>query len=140
MKVKKTILCVDDHEQSLSIRKVILETRGYRVIACTGGEQALVAFNDGGVDLVLTDLIMPGMSGNDLVERVKQLSPATPVILFSGQVKIYDQDTLADIFLPKGMYSPAELLERIRLLLVRKRGPKRATLLESTGLKRASGG
>jgi CheY-like chemotaxis protein len=140
MKVKKTILCVDDHEQSLSIRKLILETRGYRVIACTGGEQALVAFNNGGVDLVLTDLIMPGMSGNDLVERIKQLSPATPVILFSGQVKIYDKDTLADIFLPKGMYSAAELLERIRLLLVRKRGPKRATLLESTGLKRASGG
>jgi two-component system, OmpR family, response regulator CpxR len=140
MKVKKTILCVDDHEQSLSIRKLILETRGYRVIACTGGEQALVAFNDGGVDLVLTDLVMPGMSGNELVERVKQLSPATPVILFSGQVKLYDQDTLADIFLPKGMYSAAELLERIRLLLVRKRGPKRATLPDATGLKRANGG
>lgn len=139
MKVKKTILCVDDHEQSLSIRKLILETRGYRVIACTGGEQALVAFNDGGVDLVLTDLVMPGMSGNELVERVKQLSPATPVILFSGQVKLYDQDTLADIFLPKGMYSAAELLERIRLLLVRKRGPKRATMLDATGLKRANG-
>ena len=137
MKVKKTILCVDDHEQSLSIRKLLLETRGYRVIACTGGEQALAAFAGGQVDLVLTDLIMPGMSGNDLVERIKQLSPATPVILFSGQIRIYDQDTLADIFLPKGMYSPAELLERIRLLLVRKRGPKRAILVESTGLKHA---
>jgi CheY-like chemotaxis protein len=137
MKIKKTILCVDDHEQSLSIRKLLLETRGYRVIACTGGEQALAAFAGGQVDLVLTDLIMPGMSGNDLVERIKQLSPDTPVILFSGQVRIYEQDTQADIFLPKGMYSPAELLERIRLLLVRKRGPKRATLVESTGLKHA---
>ena len=137
MKIKKTILCVDDHEQSLSIRKLLLETRGYRVIACTGGGQALAAFAGGQVDLVLTDLIMPGMSGNDLVERIKQLSPATPVILFSGQIRIYDQDTLADIFLPKGMYSPAELLERIRLLLVRKRGPKRAILVESTGLKHA---
>ena len=85
MKVKKTILCVDDHEQSLSIRKLLLETRGYRVIACTGGEQALAAFSGGRVDLVLTDLIMPGMSGNDLVERIKQLSPDTPVILFSGR-------------------------------------------------------
>ena len=137
MKIKKTILCVDDHEQSLSIRKLLLETRGYRVIACTGGEQALAAFAGGQVDLVLTDLIMPGMSGNDLVERIKQLSPDTPVILFSGQVRIYEQDTQADIFLPKGMYSPAELLERIRLLLVRKRGPKRAILVESTGLKHA---
>jgi CheY-like chemotaxis protein len=138
MKIKKTILCVDDHEQSLSIRKLILETRGYRVIDCTSGEQALAAFSDGAVDLVLTDLVMPGMSGNDLVSRIKQLSPTTPVILFSGQVKMYDQDTLADVFLPKGMFSSAELLERIRLLLVRKRGPKRA--LESTALKRASSG
>ena len=51
---------------------------------------------------------------------------------------MYDQDTLADIFLPKGMYSAAELLERIRLLLVRKRGPKRAVV--PSALKRASGG
>jgi CheY-like chemotaxis protein len=107
------------------------------VIACVSGEQALAAFTGGGVDLVLTDLIMPGMSGNDLVERIKQLSPATPVILFSGQVKIYDQNTQADIFLPKGMHSPAELMERIRLLLIRKRGPKPVTPLPAAGLKRA---
>ena len=44
MKSKKTILCVDDHEQALSIRKLMLETRGYRVIDCTSGEQALEAF------------------------------------------------------------------------------------------------
>ena len=59
MKAKKTILCVDDHEQSLSIRKLILETRGYRVIDCTSGEQALEAFRGGGVDLVLTDWSCP---------------------------------------------------------------------------------
>ncbi len=41
MKPKRTILCVDDNEQSLSIRKVMLETRGYRVIACNNGEEAL---------------------------------------------------------------------------------------------------
>ena len=50
MKPKKTILCVDDNEQALSIRKVLLETRGYRVIACNSGEQALEAFRRGGVD------------------------------------------------------------------------------------------
>jgi two-component system, OmpR family, response regulator CpxR len=125
MKPKKTILCVDDNEQALSIRKVLLETRGYRVIACNSGEQGLAAFRCGGVDLVLTDLIMPGVDGSRLIEEVKSLSPQTPVVLISGRVKIYERETLADVFLPKGMYEPAELLERIRLLLVRKRGPKR---------------
>lgn len=125
MKPKRTILCVDDNEQSLSIRKVMLETRGYRVLPCTSGEQALERFKLGGVDLVLTDLVMPGLDGTKLVEAIKDLSPQTPAILLSGKVRMYDRDTRADVFLPKGMYAPAELLERIRLLLVRKRGPKR---------------
>ena len=126
MKPKKTILCVDDNEQSLSIRKVMLETRGYRVIACCRAEEALEHFRKGGVDLVLTDLIMPGLDGGKLIDAVKTISPETPAILLSGKVRIFDRDTRADVFLPKGMYAPAELLERIRLLLVRKRGPKRA--------------
>jgi two-component system, OmpR family, response regulator CpxR len=125
MKPKRTILCVDDNEQSLSIRKVMLETRGYRVIACSSGEEALERFKKGGVDLVLTDLIMPGVDGSKLIDAIKTLSPQTPAILFSGKVRIFDRDTRADAFLPKGMYVPAELLERIRLLLIRKRGPHR---------------
>ncbi len=125
MKPKKTILCVDDNEQALSIRKILLETRGYRVLACNSGEMALEAFRCGGVDLVLTDLIMPGVDGAKLIEEIKSLSPQTPAVLISGHTKIYERETLADIFLSKGMYEPAELLERIRLLLVRKRGPKR---------------
>ena len=126
MRPKKTILCVDDNEQSLSIRKVMLETRGYRVIACNNAQDALEAFRKGSVDLVLTDLIMPGVDGTRLIDEIKAISPATPAVLFSGKIKIYDRDTRADVFLPKGMYAPAELLERIRLLLVRKRGPKRS--------------
>jgi two-component system response regulator CpxR len=126
MKPKRTILCVDDNDQSLSIRKVMLETRGYRVIACSSGEEALERFKRGGVDLVLTDLVMPGVDGGKLIEAIKTISPQTPAILLSGKVRIYDRDTQADVFLPKGMYAPVELLERIRLLLVRKRGPKRA--------------
>jgi two-component system, OmpR family, response regulator CpxR len=126
MKPKKTILCVDDNEQYLSIRKILLETRGYRVVACSSGTQALEAFQRGGVDLVLTDLVMTaGIDGSQLIEQIKTISPQTPAVLISGRVKIYERESLADVFLSKGMYEPAELLERIRLLLVRKRGPKR---------------
>ena len=126
MKPKKTILCVDDNEQYLSIRKVLLETRGYRVVACSSGAQALEAFRGGGVDLVLSDLVMTGgLDGSQLIEQIKTISPHTPAVLISGRVKIYERDSLADVFLPKGMYEPADLLERIRVLLIRKRGPKR---------------
>lgn len=138
MKPKKTILCVDDNEQSLSIRKILLETRGYRVVVCNNGEQALETFRRGGIDLVLTDLVMPGVDGSRLIEEVKRLSPQTPAVLISGRVKIYERDTLADVFLPKGTYEPAELLERIRLLLVRKRGPKRLFGPRSQAVARAT--
>lgn len=124
MRPRRTILCVDDNEQALSIRKLMLETRGYRVVACSGGAQAWDAFRAGGVDLVLTDLLMPELDGATLVGKIKDLSPQTPVILFSGKVRAYEKESRADVFLPKGMYAPVELLERIRLLLVKKRGPR----------------
>src|SRR5437764_5439940 len=126
MKPKRTILCVDDNEQSLSIRKVMLETRGYRVLTATTAATALELFGSGPVDLVLSDLIMPDCDGRQLIKEIKTISPQTPAILFSGKITVFTYDEMpADVFLPKGCYAPVELLERIRLLLVRKRGPKR---------------
>jgi len=83
MKPKRTILCVDDNEQSLSYRKIMLETRGYRVASYTRGEEALERFKQGGVDLVVTDMAMPGLDGPQLIAAVKTLSPHTPAILIS---------------------------------------------------------
>jgi len=138
MKPKRTILCLDGNEQQLSIRKVLLQTRGYRVVTCTGKQEALDAFKRGGIDLVLADLLMPSMEGARFVDEIKTLSPQTPAILLSGKVKAYDHDTRADLFLSKGMHAPAELLERIRLLTVRKRGPKRSPPRVSAGSETAA--
>ncbi len=138
MRPKRTILCVDDNEQALSIRKLMLETRGYRVLACSGGQQALELFKQGGVDLVLSDLQMPGMDGAALVAKIKDISASTPVILFSGKTRVYEQDMRADIFLPKGMYSPIELLERIRIMLIKKRGPKPMSSMPAPRMQAAS--
>jgi two-component system, OmpR family, response regulator CpxR len=125
MKPKRTILCVDDNEQSLSHRKVMLETRGYRVASFSRGEDAMERFAQGGIDLVIADMAMPGLDGPQLIAKIKNVSPQTPAILISSKVRIYDHDSQADVFLTKGMYSPADLLERVRLLLIRKRGPRR---------------
>jgi CheY-like chemotaxis protein len=125
MKPKRTILCVDDNEQSLSHRKIMLETRGYRVVSFSRGEEALERFRQGGIDLVLTDMAMPGLDGPQLIAAIKNLSPQTPAVLISSKVRIYSHESQADVFLTKGMYAPADLLERIRILLVRKRGPRR---------------
>jgi len=125
MKPKRTILCVDDNEQSLSYRKILLETRGYRVVCFTRGEEALERFRQGGIDLVISDMVMQGMDGPQLIAATKTISPQTPTILISSKVRIFSHESQADFFFAKGMYAPADLLERVRLMLVKKRGPKR---------------
>jgi two-component system, OmpR family, response regulator CpxR len=127
MRPKKTILCVDDNEQALSVRQFMLETRGYRVVSRTCPKEALELFMLGGIDLVLSDLVMPQMDGNELVRRMKELSPEVPIILLSGSVKAFERANRADAFLPKGGCSAVEILDRIRLLIARKRGPRKAT-------------
>ena len=131
MRPKKTILCVDDNEQILSVRTFLLETRGYRVIAVGNPHDALETISNsmpGSLDLLLCDLIMPQMDGNELVRRAKQLHPSLPAMIVSGTVTGYDRAGRADAFLPKGAGSPVEMLERIRILVARKRGPRKMSL------------
>lgn len=127
MRPKKTILCVDDNEQALAVRKFLLETRGYRVVTANSGQEALDIFQNRGVDLVLGDLIMPQMDGNEMVQRMKEIAPEVPMMLLSGTVKAFDRACHADAFLPKGACTPVEMLERIRVMIARKRGPKKVT-------------
>jgi two-component system, OmpR family, response regulator CpxR len=126
MRPKKTILCVDDNEQALAVRKFLLETRGYRVMTAASAHDAIEIFRNGGIDLVLGDLIMPQMDGNEMVHRMKEIAPEIPMVLLSGTVKAFDRACHADAFLPKGACAPAEMLERIRVMIARKRGPKKA--------------
>ncbi len=126
MRPRKVILLVDANEQALSVRKFMLETRGYRVVEACGANQALERFAAGGIDLVLSDLLLPGMDGNEMVRRMKTDAPEVPALLVSSTVKEFARADAADAFLPKGAVTPGEMVERIRRLLVRKRGPKRA--------------
>jgi two-component system response regulator CpxR len=129
MRPKKTILCVDDNEQILSVRTFLLETRGYRVLAALTAQRALELLEQslpGSVDLILCDLLMPQMDGNELVRRAKQLHPGLPAMIVSGTVNAIDRASCADVFLPKGACSAAEMIERIRVLVARKRGPKKS--------------
>jgi CheY-like chemotaxis protein len=131
MRPKKIILCVDDNEQLLSVRTFLLETRGYRVIALTDPHDAIETITHslpGSIDLLLCDLLMPLMDGNELVRRAKQLHPTLPAMIVSGTVTAFDRAGRADVFLPKGACSPAEMLERIRILVARKRGPRKMSL------------
>jgi CheY-like chemotaxis protein len=122
MRPKRVVLCVDDDEKSLSVRVFLLETRGYRVLAATNAEDALALYRTG-PDLVVIDLVMPRMDGNEFARHAKEIDAEVPILIISDTVKSFDRARHADAFLPKG-HSVADMLERIRVMVARKRGPK----------------
>jgi PAS domain S-box-containing protein len=81
-----TILLVDDEEMILDVGQAMLERLGYRVVVCRGGQKAVMAITDMGaeIDLVILDLIMPGMDGGTAFDRIREIQPGMPVLLSSG--------------------------------------------------------
>jgi two-component system cell cycle sensor histidine kinase/response regulator CckA len=84
----QTILVVDDEDLLLTMGQVILSAYGYRVLLANNGKKALEILGEqnGNVDLVITDLVMPGMSGRELVQQIKRVSPEMPILCTSGYV------------------------------------------------------
>jgi len=79
-----TILLVDDEVAILKSFACFFEDSGYRVLMARNGHEGLDAFRRHRPDLVFTDLRMPGMDGLELISTLKELSPATPIIVISG--------------------------------------------------------
>ena len=128
MRPKKIILCVDDNEQELSVLKFMLTTNGYRVLAATSGQEALALFAESTqIDLVLSDYAMPQMNGKQLTERLKRLAPHVPMVLLGDPQSMGGDIHAADAMLPKKNCSPQELLERVKVMSARKRGPRKGT-------------
>ncbi len=126
MRPKKVILCVDDNEQELSVLKFMLATNGYRVLAASNGQEAIAVFAAAPqVDLVLADTTMPQMSGGQLVERLKRMRSHVPMVLLGDVQTANGEMHVADAVLARKNCSTQELLERIKVMSARKRGPRK---------------
>ena len=84
MEEKKTILLVDDDETLLALFPDLPEAQGYRVMGASCGKDALTVLADNDVDLVVTDVQMPGMTGVELFEKIQDGYPDVPVILMTA--------------------------------------------------------
>jgi CheY-like chemotaxis protein len=132
MRPKKVILCVDDNEQELSVLAFMLATNGYRVLAALNGNEAIGMFNATTVDLVLADFTMPQMNGNQLVGRLKQIASHVPMILLGDPQKMGSDIHAADALVAKKNCTSQELLERIKIMSARKRGPRKGSVRVSS--------
>jgi CheY-like chemotaxis protein len=128
MRPKKVILCVDDNEQELSVLKFMLATNGYRVVSASTGQEAIGIFAECTVDLVLADFQMPQMNGSQLVGRLKMIAPHIPMILLGDPQRMGGEIHGADALLAKKNITSQELLERIKVLSARKRGPRKGSV------------
>ena len=127
MRPKKVILCVNHNEQELSVLKFMLATNGYRVVSAVSGQEAIGVFKETAVDLVLADFALPQMSGKQLVERLKGIAAHVPMILLGDPQAMNNGIQSADALLAKKSCTSQELLERIKLMSARKRGPRKGT-------------
>ena len=120
--LRPSILCIDDDESSLKIRKLLLEVSGYRVFTALSGVEGIQVLARGvAVDLVLLDYLMPGLNGDEVAKQLKQSHPSLPILMFSAFPELPDEALQSvDFFLQKGD-DPIILLDRVAQM-VKSRG------------------
>ncbi|WP_236559248.1 response regulator [Sphingomonas sp. T1] len=111
---RQRILVVDDDNDVRGVAAQMIEEIGYQVVAAASGSEALTEFGRASFDLVLTDVVMPGMSGVDLARRIRAVAPAMPLLFASGyaDVATFGDELAAETVLKKP-YRIGEVAARI---------------------------
>ena len=117
-----TLLCIDDEPNVLAVRKMLLETVGYRVFLAESGPQGLDVLTREHVHAVIVDYKMPEMTGSEVAARIRQTHPGMPIIMLSAFVDLTPEQLKdVDAYVTKGE-SPDVLLRTIEKVQPRKAG------------------
>ena len=81
---QREILCIDDDEQSLQVRKILLETFDFRVTTTTSAKEGLRYFRSRNVDAVVLDYEMPEMNGGQVARKMKSMRADVPVLILTS--------------------------------------------------------
>ncbi len=84
----KTLLCIDDEPNILTLRKLVLEAAGYEVLAADNGPEGISLFQSNVVHGVVLDYVMPKMDGGQVASALRQIESSIPIILVSACVSI----------------------------------------------------
>jgi len=124
----ETVLIVDDDEMIRTLGAMVLERQGYNVLAASNGEECLRLFMEErrGIDLVVLDLVLPVLSGREVLEKMRRIKPDIPVIVTSGHDIEHDRELYgelrADDYLLKP-FSITDLALSVRNVLDRRGRP-----------------
>ncbi len=116
----ETILIIDDEDLILTMGEMVLSSFGYRVLTANNGHAALDIFQTrvAEIDLVITDLVMPQMSGRELIERLRRISPGVKIICASGFVRAASSEE-DENYLQKP-FASQDLLRKVKQVLAAK--------------------
>jgi CheY-like chemotaxis protein len=113
-----TILCIDDEEPGLKVRRILLETAGHRVLTALSGREGIEIFQSENVDAVILDYWMAGMNGVATAREIKRLKRSVPIIILSAYGTLLDETLgVADVWIRKGEEDPQYLLGALEALL-----------------------
>ncbi len=110
------ILCIDDADIALRIRKLLLGSEGYNVLTANSGEDGLELFKQNPVELVIADHFLSAKTGTEIAREMKELKPEVPILIVSAAIEKPDGLEFADGFLAKGG-EPSVLFDTIVRLL-----------------------
>jgi CheY-like chemotaxis protein len=117
---KIIILCVDDEENALILRRLVLEKSGFEVLTASSAREAQEVLATRSVDLILSDQLMPGVTGTELARTVKAMYPQIPFVLVSGVNEMPEGIELTDMFISK-LEGPVILIQKITELMTGRR-------------------
>jgi CheY-like chemotaxis protein len=117
----ETILLVEDEDAVRALARKILESRGYQVLEASSGAHAIeIGRRNGAIELLLTDMVLPGMGGSEIASRIRELAPRVKVLYTSG----YTDDVIVRLgFTEKGAaflekpFTPEALARKVREVL-----------------------
>ncbi|MBP3811169.1 MAG: response regulator transcription factor [Clostridiales bacterium] len=117
----KKVLIVDDDADIIELQKLYFEKEGYEVATCMQGDKAVATFNVTKPDIIILDLMLPGMDGNDVCREIRKMSDV-PIIMLTARTDTLDRvvglELGADDYVPKP-FEPKELLARVKAVLRR---------------------
>ncbi len=118
---RMTVLCVEDEDSQLELRKMLFEGAGFDFLGARSGAQGLELLRSSEIHAVVLDYWMSGMNGMELAEKMKRERPAVPIIMLSGFPSLPGEGVgLVDAWFQKARVEPDVLIDRIKQLIGRK--------------------
>lgn len=112
-----TVLCVEDEQMQLQMRKVLFESQGYRVLTAESAQEALDAFRSNHIDAVVMDYWLSGQNGTAVAQEMKRILPRIPIVILSGFTSLPGEGTVVDSWMRKAEVEPQDLLNEVRRLI-----------------------